>query len=128
MSKDTDTCVYMSYEEGHRKSLAAVKTGLKEPVASVHVIPIGEDDTDVALAFAKRLRAESVSCVVDTRGAKVKKALGLASDNGAYFAALIGNDERANGTITLKDLDERSQQTLPVGEAIAHLVRMCKVK
>ena len=116
----------ISYNEGREKFLASVKAGLAEPSVSVHVLPVSNDDVDAALVFAKRVREAGVSCIVDSREGKMKKKLTFASDNSTFFVAIIGSDERANGTITLRDLDEGSQQTILVGEAIAHLIYSCK--
>lgn len=116
----------MTYIEGRERHLTAVKVGLAEPSVCVHVVPISNDDVDYTLVFAKRLRAVCVSCIVDTREGKMKKKLSFAADNLAFFVAIVGNDERANDTITLRDLDEGAQQTMQVADAITHLVATCQ--
>ncbi len=52
---------------------------------------------------------------------KFKKSLGLADKLGARYALIIGEDEVASGTYTLKRLADAEQKKLTESELLEHL-------
>jgi histidyl-tRNA synthetase len=44
-----------------------------------------------------------------------------ASKSGARFAVIVGADESASGTATVRDLDAGEQTTVPLAELVASL-------
>jgi histidyl-tRNA synthetase len=46
---------------------------------------------------------------------------------GVRVAALVGEDEARNGTVTLKDLQNRAQTTVPRADARAEVARLLAV-
>ncbi|HEX2253728.1 MAG TPA: His/Gly/Thr/Pro-type tRNA ligase C-terminal domain-containing protein, partial [Thermoanaerobaculia bacterium] len=49
--------------------------------------------------------------------------LGRAEAAGAFAAALLGDEELAQGTVSVKDLGRRAQRSLPRAEAVRRLAR-----
>ena len=78
------------------------------------------DAADV-LAVAARLRAAGVSVDVYAGGGRMKKQLRHADRRGARFALVRGGDERAAGSVTLKELATGEQTTLPEDAAAPFL-------
>jgi histidyl-tRNA synthetase len=74
-----------------------------------------------ALQVAHRLRAQSLRVEVYPPGAKLKKQLQYAADQGVPYAAIVGENELAGKQVTLKDLTTGSQNTVSVEEAGSHL-------
>jgi histidyl-tRNA synthetase len=78
------------------------------------------DAADV-LAVATRLRAAGIAVDVYGGEGRMKKQLRHADRRGARFALVRGGDERAAGSVTLKELATGDQTTLPEGEAVRFL-------
>ena len=78
------------------------------------------DAADV-LAVATRLRAAGIAVDVYGGEGRMKKQLRHADRRGARFALVRGSDERAAGSVTLKELASGEQTTLPESEAAAFL-------
>jgi len=91
----------------------------------VYICPVGEGSAQVALLLADRLRDEHSWLRIQTHcgGGSFKSQMKKADKSGAHLALLLGEDEIANGTVTVKDLrGEGGQQTLAlndVGEWLA---------
>lgn len=66
-----------------------------------------------ALALAAALRAAGLKVEWFPTPAKLDKQLKYADAHGIRWAVICGPDERAAGTVTLKDLHQRQQRTLP---------------
>jgi histidyl-tRNA synthetase len=50
-------------------------------------------------------------------GRKIEKALKYADGQGAPLLAILGEDEHAAGTVTIRDLHTREQQQVPQTDA-----------
>ena len=73
-----------------------------------------------SLRAATALRAAGVSTRVEmNRVGKLSKQFKSAAKCGARFVLVIGEDEVAAGTVTVKDFAESSQRSLPLAEAVA---------
>jgi len=96
----------------------------EEPAFAVLIAPLDESTQGSALLFARKLRRAGISCVTETRSGRLKKKIEMAVKARCYYLALLGSSEVAAGTITLKDLDAGSQDTLPEAEAVERLRQM----
>lgn len=74
-----------------------------------------------AVAVATALRAQGLRVEVFADAPALGKQLGYASTVGAPFAAILGGQELAAGTVALKHLASGEQVTLPVAAAGAHV-------
>jgi len=74
-----------------------------------------------ALALAARLRREGLRVDVYPEADKLGKQFKFAASRGIRFAAILGESERREGTVTIKDLDTGNQQTLPRAAAASHV-------
>jgi histidyl-tRNA synthetase len=74
-----------------------------------------------AFQLAERLRAAGMSADVAFGDRKLGKQLGSADRTGAQLAVILGEDELANHTITLKDLRTGEQKTIPEDGLLAEL-------
>ena len=79
------------------------------------------DAADV-LAVATRLRAAGIAVDVYGGEGRMKKQLRHADRRGARFALVRGGDERAAGSVTLKELATGEQTTLAEAEAVRFLL------
>ena len=86
------------------------------------VIPMGEEAVGFAMESATALRAAGVRTQVYTEKKKVKAKFAYADKLGIPFAVIVGDDEAAQGVVSLKDLTTGEQTKLPAAEA-AEIIR-----
>lgn len=75
--------------------------------------PVGE--------LARDLRSAGVAVVVDVDAKALKSQMKQADRSGARYAVILGDDELAAGTATLKDLKDGSQRNVPLGALVEEL-------
>ena len=102
----------------HLAMLLAEDIDLPRPIA---VIPVGEDTFDAALEISYKLRLAGFS-VEQSYGGNMKKRMIKANKANACKAVIIGSDELADKTVTIKDLDSGAQKTV----ALANLTEELK--
>lgn len=84
--------------------------------ADVLILPM-TDDLSPAIAFATRLRQAGVRAQLYTEQKKFKQKMTYADRLGVPFAAFLGEDEIAQGKVSLKDMRSGEQKLLDVDEA-----------
>ena len=84
-------------------------------------INFGEREATRCLQLARQVRAAGISSEVYPDAAKMKKQMSYANARQIPFVALIGEQELADGTISLKNMTTGEQQTLSPEQLIAAL-------
>ncbi|MBD5084220.1 MAG: histidine--tRNA ligase [Clostridiales bacterium] len=84
--------------------------------ADVLILPM-TDDLSPAIAFATKLRQAGVRAQLYTEQKKFKQKMSYADRLGVPFAAFLGEDEIAQGKVSLKDMATGEQKLLDVDEA-----------
>lgn len=98
-----------------RLALLLEAGGLTPPAPRpVTVIPVGDAAEGPALDLLQALRRAGVVAEMAYRG-NLKRRMERANRIGARAAVILGEDEIAQGTAQLRDLDTGTQETLPVG-------------
>jgi histidyl-tRNA synthetase len=87
----------------------------------VFVSWMGEPTYPGAVAIARKLRDAGLSVELPGEEMKFKKSLNLADKLGARYALIIGSDEVASGTFTLKRLADAEQQKLSEYDLLEYL-------
>ena len=64
----------------------------------------------------QRLREQGVQALMDYDGKSLKAQLREADKAGCQYVAILGEAELKQGTITLKDLDGKSQESVPLDQ------------
>jgi len=82
-----------------------------------------DDSRSDALKLAGELRGAGLRVDVYPESDKLGKQFKYASGRGVSFVAIVGDDERASGTVSVKDLRSGAQQTLPRGDVAAFVQR-----
>lgn len=82
------------------------------------VIPMAEEDLSYAIDLVKRLRHEGLVSQLYAEKGKMKKKFSYADSIGARFAFILGENERTEKKVSLKDLSTGEQKTMPLEEAI----------
>ena len=94
-----------------------------EPAVSavdVAVVPMGEAAEAASAGLLAELRAAGIAAEAAYRG-NMKKRMERAGKSGARFAMILGEDELAEGKVTLKDLGDASQGHVARGDVVAQL-------
>lgn len=86
--------------------------------AKVLFVNFGPAEALAALKYIKALRTEGISAELYPDSAKMKKQMGYADAQGIPFVAIIGENELANGSVTLKNMQEGSQKEVTLEELI----------
>jgi histidyl-tRNA synthetase len=93
----------------------------KLPGLEVFVAWMGAKSYPTAVAVARKLRDAGFAVELPAEEMKFKKSLGLADKLGARYALIIGEDEVASGTYSLKRLADAEQKKLTEAELLEHL-------
>jgi len=103
-------------------ALLLEQRGLMPPLVSVPdvycVIGDGEPERRAALGAIQALRASGLRVEYSLKPLAFGKQFRAATDAGARFALIFGGEEVARGVVKLRDLNERSEREVPLGEAI----------
>ena len=86
--------------------------------ADVLILPMTED-LSPAISFATTLRDAGVRAQLHCEKKKFKQKLSYADKLSIPYAAFLGEDEIAQGKVTVKDLTTGEQQTVTPAEAVA---------
>jgi histidyl-tRNA synthetase len=113
----TDRAI-LSIQEGSRPAAAG-----RLPLAglAVYVAWMGANSYPAAVAIARKLRESGLAVELPPEEMKFKKSLGLADKLGARYALIIGDDEVASQTYTLKCLADAEQKKMSESELIEYL-------
>ncbi|HYF52600.1 MAG TPA: histidine--tRNA ligase [Planctomycetota bacterium] len=90
----------------------------------VAIVPMDAACVSAALKVLGKVREAGVAaelCLESEQKPKLDKQLSLAGKKGIPYAAILGSNEVAKGTVMLKDLNARTQEELSVEQAIAKL-------
>jgi histidyl-tRNA synthetase len=91
------------------------KTALKvEKEKTVMVIPIKEELRSEALKISRMLRDAGVLVEVEVMGRKMAKALEDADRRKMDYAIIVGERELKEGTVVIRDLAKRQQNTVKI--------------
>lgn len=88
---------------------------------AVALVPLSKEDRADALALARELRAAGVAVDLDSGGKGPGAGLKGAARRGLTKAILLGEAERSAGTVVLRHLDRREQETVPRAGIAARL-------
>jgi histidyl-tRNA synthetase len=108
----TDRAILSIQEGGHLPKL---------PGLDVFVAWMGAKCYPTAVSIARKLRDAGFAVELPAEEMKFKKSLGLADKLGAQYALIIGEDEVASGTFTLKRLADAEQRKVTESELLIHL-------
>ena len=91
-----------------------------DTIATTKVIFINFGDKEAAacLQHMAALRAEGISCELFPESAKMKKQMAYANAKGVPFVAMVGENEMASGTISIKNMETGEQNNYTIDQVI----------
>jgi histidyl-tRNA synthetase len=90
-----------------------------EPACDAVAASVEPSQAQAAAAAARTLRAAGVRTVLDVSDRKVDRKLRFADRLGARVLVLIGADEQADGSATVRDMRNRQQHRAPLARLAA---------
>ena len=82
--------------------------------ARVLFINFGPAEQAACVRVAAQLRRQGIATLIYPEAAKMKKQMDYANRKQIPFVAFVGENEMRDGTVTLKNMADGSQQTVPV--------------
>ena len=107
-----------------RVLLALADEGLAPPAEqplAVFVVALGDEARSAGTTLVSDLRRAGVSADAAYEERPLKAQLKMADRGDARFAAIIGSDELAAGTVSLRRLEDGSQETVALAEVAGRL-------
>lgn len=87
-----------------------------EPALDAYVIPSGAEMRKYAFGMVSRLRSQGLKADVDLMRRTMSKNLKYASAVGARYAVIVGKEEMAKRSVTLRDMSTGRQELVPADE------------
>jgi histidyl-tRNA synthetase len=109
---------------GSDRAILSIQEGGKLPLLpglAVFVAWMGQAAYPTAVNITRKLRTAGLAVELPPEEMKFKKSLGLADKLGASYALIIGEDEVASNTFTLKRLADSEQKKLSELELLEYL-------
>jgi histidyl-tRNA synthetase len=106
---------------GFAMGLERILSLMAEPPAApgpdCYLAPLGDEARAELLMLGRRLRDRGLRCEVDGRGLSIKAMLRRANALGSRLCLLLGDNELAQGVVTIKDLDRHQQEQIELAGA-----------
>jgi histidyl-tRNA synthetase len=88
-----------------------------------YIVFVGSEAETVGVGLAEELRNQGLRVITHCGGGSLKSQMKKADKSGAKFTLLLGDEEIANGTVTVKDMSgESSQVSLPITEVAEKII------
>jgi histidyl-tRNA synthetase len=98
------------------------RPGEHQPVLDVFIAPLGEAALAEAARLARELRRRGVAVELSEQ-TRLRRALEVANKTGARYALILGDDELAAATYTLKDMATGEQESVTREQLLARFQR-----
>jgi len=89
-----------------------------EQAARVMFINFGPAEQAACIGIAVRLRAAGISTLIYPDAAKMKKQMDYANRKAVPFVAFVGESEMKDGTVTVKNMTDGTQQTVSIDKLV----------
>jgi len=114
----------IGFGSGVERMLLAATDRDAESGVDVYFVTLAPEARMPALRLAGALRNAGVSCDLDYGGRGAKGQFKQADRSGADFTVVIGEDELANGSLTLRDMNSGDEGKIPIeAEALLQAIR-----
>jgi histidyl-tRNA synthetase len=95
---------------------------------AVYVVALTESAREDSFLLAHELRTQGIAAELDDQHRSAKGQMKQAGRSGARFAAILGDEELADGTVTLKDLTAGEERRVSRIQAIDSIVQAEEVR
>ena len=113
----------IGFGSGVERMLLAAASQEKEPSLDVFFVTLGQEARIPAMRLAGTLREEGISADLDYGGRGMRAQFKQADRVGASYAVILGEDELAQGAVTVRDMASGEEQKVPVADGPKGLLR-----
>jgi histidyl-tRNA synthetase len=106
---------------GEERALLAAQPNCDFGGRLVFVVALSANEQSAGLALLAELRAAGIPAQMDFDHAQVKQQFRAADNAGAQYCLILGENEIARGTVSMKDLATGEQQEIKRGDLIGRL-------
>ena len=124
--EDEAAFLFFGFAIGIDRTILAVEAESKleaSPTVEAFVVPAKDDMRKYALGIVARLRQQGVRADVDLMRRTLSKNLKYAASGGAKYAVIVGKEEMAKRSVTLRDMASGKQETVLADEVGPELAR-----
>jgi histidyl-tRNA synthetase len=111
----------IGFAVGLERLALLVPPGEARARCDVFLMPLAGAGLDRALRLQRALRQAGLAAMLDPEGRSFKSRMKQADKLGARFVAILGEDEMARGTWTVRDMARSAQQDVPEQRILEHL-------
>lgn len=86
-------------------------------------VNLGPEEESASLRLVASLRDAGIAAEIYPEAAKMKKQMEYANRRGVPCVAIVGSDELARGTATLKEMHSGEQHEVAFGEIVQHFIQ-----
>lgn len=94
---------------------------LEQAATSVLVTIFSKELEQKSIDISSRLRSNNINCELYLADAKMEKQLKYADQKSIPYVVIIGPEEAEKNVVTLKNLKDRTQETIPLDQLIKKL-------
>ena len=113
----------IGFGSGVERMLLAAAAEETEPAIDVFFVALAPEARVPAMRLAGLLRSKGIPCDLDFGGRGAKGQFKQADRSGARFAAILGEDELARGSIKVRDMDSGEETEVDVSGGASALLR-----
>jgi histidyl-tRNA synthetase len=113
----------IGFGSGVERMLLAAASRKTTSSLDVFFVTLAPEARIPAMTLASALREEGISVDLDYGGRGMRAQFRQADRTGASYAAILGEDELAQGVCTLRDMSSGEEQAVPVAEGAKDLIR-----
>jgi histidyl-tRNA synthetase len=103
--------------------LLAASSQERQTSLDVFFVTLAHEARIPAITLAGALREEGISADLDYGGRGLRAQFKQADRVGASYAVILGEDELAQGTATVRDMASGEEQKVPVADGARDLLR-----
>ena len=107
--------------KGKKSTAAMTRRRTKRP--SVHIVHLGFAPKIRSLLLIDELRRDGILVDQDLASDSLSTQLRRAEENGVRFSIIIGQKEYMDGTVILRDMIGKNQETIPANSLVSRLKR-----
>jgi histidyl-tRNA synthetase len=113
----------IGFGSGVERMLLAAASREQTTSQDVFFVTLAEEARIPAMRLAGALREEGLSADLDYGGRGMRAQFKQADRVGASYAAILGEDELAQGVVTVRDMSSGEEQKVPVADGPKDLLR-----
>ena len=113
----------IGFGSGVERMLLAAASQEQKPRLDVFFVTLSEEARIPAMRLAGALRGEGISADLDFGGRGMRAQFKQADRVGASYAVVLGEDELAQGVLTVRDMASGEEQKVPAADGPKNLLR-----